>query len=54
MNDVSPTAVAGAQSQQLVEHLAQLTLDRLDTSVVREARPPIRAAKIKLRRNSAV
>ena len=38
MNDVNPDAVAGAQSQQLVEHLAILTLNRLGTDVVREAR----------------
>ena len=38
MNDVNPAAITGAQSRQLVEHLAHLTLSGLGTSVVRDAR----------------
>ncbi len=37
MNDVNPAAVA-VPSQQLVQHLAQLTLTKLGSGVVREAR----------------
>ncbi len=38
MNDISPAAVAGAHSHQLIEHLTQITLDGLGTKVVSEAR----------------
>ena len=37
MNDIGPAAVAGLRSSQLIEYLAQLTLDRLDASVVHDA-----------------
>ena len=38
MNEVNPAAVAGVQSQQMVAHLAQLTLEQLDERVLRAAR----------------
>ncbi|MBI4191144.1 MAG: MmgE/PrpD family protein [Betaproteobacteria bacterium] len=38
MNDVNVAPVAGEQSQRLIEHLTQLTLNGLDKRVPREAR----------------